>query len=105
VPRLDELAEGIADLLVLFKVPEPLSIDLRGEGPDDALILVRAIIDSCSRRGLTLQKILIVTPLGSDLFRQHGNPGSYGGVLISSKASPGHDLEIFRGEQGSVPSQ
>jgi len=93
--RLDELAEGIARVLVATPVPEPMPIDLVGESPAAATVLVRAIIDACERHGAPLSAVTICPELGEDLLRQHGGTG-YEGVGIAADDQLVSRIAFFR---------
>ena len=95
--RLDEIAEGIATMLAMSPVPEPLNISLRGEGCTDTTFLVRAVIDSCERRGSPISAVRVCATLGSDLLKQYGNKQSgYEGVSIEMSPASGADVEFYR---------
>ena len=95
--RLDEIAEGIATMLAMSPVPEPLNISLRGEGATDVTFLVRAVIDSCERRGSPISAVRVCAILGSDLLKQYGNLQSgYQGVSIEVTQALETDLEFYR---------
>lgn len=95
--RLDEIAEGITMMLTSSPVPEPLNINLRGEGATDVTFLVRAVIDSCERRGSPISAVRVHPTLGSDLMKQYGDKQSgYQGVEISAADKLEPDIEFFR---------
>ena len=95
--RLDENAEGIATMLATSPVPEPLNISLRGEGATDVTFLVRAVVDSCERRGSPISTVRVCATLGSDLLKQYGNLQSgYQGVSIEESKGVETDLEFYR---------
>ena len=95
--RLDEIAEGIAMMLISSPVPDPLSVTLRGEGATETTFLVRAVIDSCERRGLPLHSVRVGPILGADLYKQYGGmPSGYQGVIIEMSDTLGLDVEFCR---------
>ena len=95
--RLDEIAEGIAMMLTSSPVPEPLNISLRGEGVTETTFLVRAVIDSCERRGSPISAVRVGAILGSDLVRQYGdNQSGYQGVHIQWSEILRADVEFYR---------
>ena len=95
--RLDEIAEGIAMMLTSSPVPEPLNISLRGEGVTETTFLVRAVIDSCERRGSPISVVRVGATLGSDLMKQYGhNQSGYQGVTIDESHAIDADIEFYR---------
>ena len=95
--RLDEIAEGIAMMLTSSPIPEPLNISLRGEGATDVTFLVRAVIDSCERRGSPISAVRVGSTLGSDLTKQYGDKQSgYEGVIIEGSDALVSDIEFYR---------
>jgi hypothetical protein len=92
--RLDELAEGIAKVLNLTAVPEPLPIDLVAEGQAETTVLVRAIIDASRRREAPLCRICLDPRLGSGLLQEHG--GEYEGVTLEADERLKNRVEIWR---------
>lgn len=93
--RLDELAQGIATVLAATRVPEPLPVDMVGETPAAATVLVRAIIDACARRGAPLSRVAICPELGADLLRQHAS-GRWEGVAIGADQDLTNRIAFFR---------
>ncbi len=91
--RLDELAEGIARLLKMSGNPEPLPLDLVGEGPAETTVLVRAIIDASRRQGGVLDRIYLDPQLGRALLREHGN--QYEGVKLVADDRLENRIEIW----------
>ena len=95
--RLDEIAEGIAMMLISSPVPDPLNVCLRGESPTETTFLVRAVIDSCERRGFPLNSVRVGPILGADLLKQYGHKESgYQGVIIRMSNLLGLDVEFYR---------
>lgn len=95
--RLDEIAEGIVMVLAAQSEPRPLQISLWNEGPIEATFLIRAVIDSCRRQGLTISQINVCPEIGSDLLKQYGNEGSeYEGVRIEPSTKLKSEIEIHR---------
>lgn len=92
--RLDELAEGIAKVLGLTAVPEPLPVDLVGEGPAEVTVLVRAIVDASHRHVAPLDRICVDPQLGRRLLREHGN--QYEGVRLETDDRLRNRIEIWR---------
>lgn len=92
--RLDELAEGISKVLTITAEPDPLPLDLIGEGPAETTVLVRAIVGACHRHGFPLSRIAIDPRLGSGLLREH--PDGYEGVELVEDANLSNRIEIFR---------
>ena len=84
-------------MLTSSPVPEPLNISLRGEGATDVTFLVRAVIDSCERRGSPTNAVRVGSTLGSDLLKQYGrNQSGYQGVVIGGCDALDSDIEFFR---------
>ena len=97
--RIDEIAEGIAMMLISSPVPEPFNVCLRGESPTETTFLVRAVIDSCERQGFPLNSVRIGPNLGSDLLKQYGDEESgCQGVMIRMSNLLGLDVEFYRFE-------
>ena len=95
--RLDEIAEGLATLLTCSQLPEPLTISLRGESPTEVTFLVRAIVDSCERRGMPISSVLLSPDIGSDLDKQYASQGlGYEGVKIEISDGLVSELHCFR---------
>ena len=95
--RLDEIAEGIATILISSPVPEPLNVSLRGESATNTTFLVRAVIDSCEQRGLPLHAVRVGPILGADLLKQYGGTLSgYQGVIIEMSDTLALDVEFCR---------
>ncbi len=92
--RLDELAEGIARVLAISATPEPLPLDLVGEGPADTTVLVRAIVDASRRHGLELHRIRLDPYLGRGLLREHGD--RYQRVTLEADQRLRNRIEIWR---------
>jgi hypothetical protein len=92
--RLDELAEGIARILKITTVPEPLPVDLVGEGPAEMTVLVRAVIDAARRLEAPLSRISVDPELGRGLLREHGD--EFEGVQLTADPRLESRLEIFR---------
>jgi len=95
--RLDEIAEGLATVLVASPLPEPLNITLKGEGPLEATFLVRAVIDSCERRGAPVHTVRVAMEIGADLIAQYGNQTSgYQGVNVEGSNLLAAEIEFYR---------
>ena len=95
--RLDEIAEGIATIIATSPAPEPLNIDLRGEGVSETTFLVRAVIDSCERRGSPISEVRIDPVLGAELLKKYGGTQSgYQGVKISGSDVLKSQIEFYR---------
>ena len=95
--RLDEIAEGIATILISSPVPEPLNVSLRGESATNTTFLVRAVIDSCERRGMPIKSVRVGPMLSADLLKQYGySPSGYQGVTIEVSDVLGMDVEFYR---------
>lgn len=92
--RLDELAEGIAKVLTITATPEPLPLDLVGEGPAETTVLVRAIVDASRRQGLELHRICLDPDLGRGPLREHGD--RYEGVSLEADDRLRGRIEIWR---------
>jgi hypothetical protein len=92
--RLDELAEGIAKLLKITPAPEPLPVDLVGEGPAETTVLVRAVIDAARRLGAPLSRISVDPQLGRGLLREHGD--AYEGIRLAADERLEGRIELFR---------
>lgn len=92
--RLDELAEGIAKVLKITATPEPLPMDLVGEGPAETTVLVRGIVDACRRQNTPLDRIRIGPQLGRPLLGEHGD--NYEGVRLETDGELGNRIEIWR---------
>lgn len=95
--RLDEIAEGVATILTTSPNPEPLNVSLKGEGAVETTFLVRAVINSCERRGAPLSVVRLGIEIGADLIKQYGaNPVGYQGVGIEGSHKLGTDIEFYR---------
>lgn len=95
--RLDEIAEGLATVLVASPFPEPLNVNLKGEGPLEATFLVRAVIESCERRGVPIHTVRIGTEIGANIISQYGNQTSgYQGVKVEGSNLLGAEIRFFR---------
>ena len=57
--RLDELAEGIAAVLIGSSQPEPLPVAFSGQSPSEIAFLARAVADACERQGRPLAYIML----------------------------------------------
>jgi hypothetical protein len=95
--RLDEIAEGIAMMLISSPVPEPFNVCLRGESSTETTFLIRAVIDSCERREFPLNSVRVGPILGADLLKQYGDEESgYQGVSIRMSNLLALDVEFYR---------
>lgn len=95
--RLDEIAEGVATILVASPLPEPLNIDLKDEGPLETTFLVRAVIESSERRGVPVHTVRVGPVVGADLLKQYGSQSSaYQGVKIEGSNFLGTAIQFFR---------
>ena len=95
--RLDEIADGIAKVLVSLPEPEPFKVSLWNEGIVEVTFLVRAVIDSCERNGAPLSLVSVCFDLGSDLLKQYGrDPSGYQGVKINGSATLQSEIEFHR---------
>ena len=95
--RLDEIAEGIAMILASSPEPEPLNVSLRGEGVAETTFFVRAVIDSCERRGAPINAVNVCMNIGSDLLKQyHHNQKGYQGVQIKVSLTLNSEVEFYR---------
>ena len=67
------------------------------EGVTETTFLVRAVIDSCERRGSPISAVRVGSNLGSDLVKQYGEKQSgYQGVKIDGSETLGADVEFYR---------
>lgn len=95
--RLDEIAEGIAKVLVSLPEPEPLKVSLWNEGQAGTTFLIRAVIDSCERSGMPISDIRVCTKIGGDVLKLYGNkPSGYQGVKITGSETLQSEIEFFR---------
>lgn len=94
--RLDEIAEGLATVLANSPSPEPLNVDLRGQSPKEATLLVRAVIDACERRGAPISLVCVHPELGADLMKLYGSGIGYEGVPIQESPETSDSLQFFR---------
>ena len=95
--RLDEIAESVATILVASPFPEPLNISLKGEGPLETTFLVRAVIDSCERRGVPVHTVRVGIEIGADLIAQYGNRNSgYQGVKVEGSKLLAAEIDFYR---------
>ena len=95
--RLDEIAEGIAMILASSPEPEPLNVSLRGEGVPETTFFVRAVIDSCERRGSPINAVHVCMNIGSDLLKQYDhNQKGYQGVQITGSLTLNSAIEFYR---------
>ena len=54
-----EIAIGIAAELGGTRSPEPLPVNLDGQSPVDAALLLRSIIRECSDAGISIHKVVV----------------------------------------------
>ena len=94
--RLDEIAEGLATVLASSPTPEPLSVDLRGQSPQEVTFLVRAVVDACERRGSPISLVCVHPELGADLLKLYGSGIGYEGVKIQEGSDMSDSLEFYR---------
>ena len=94
--RLDEIAEGISMALVSLPGPKPFRISLRNQGVIETTVLVRAVIDSCERRGSPIRGVHVCRELGSDLVKQYGHASGYQGVKIESSPELNSEIHFCR---------
>ena len=95
--RLDEIAEGIASILAASPTPEPLKIELKGEGQGETTFLVRAVVDSCKRRGVSLYIVCVGVDIGADLIKLYqGQSSGYQGVALKGSDILGLEVEFYR---------
>ncbi len=92
--RLDEIAQGVATVLKLTTAPEPLPLDLVGEGPAETTVLVRSIIDASRRDKAPLVRICLDPHLGKGLLREHSE--DYEGVKLEPDDRLHSRIEIYR---------
>lgn len=92
--RLDELAEGLAKVLKVSANPEPLPIELVGEGPAETTVLVRAIVDASLRHDAPLDRICLDPHLSGGLLKEHGE--EYEGVKLVADDRLANRIEIWR---------
>ena len=71
---------------------------IRGDnGVTETTFLVRAVIDSCERRGSPISAVRVGPNLGSDLVKLYGEKQSgYQGVKIDGSETLGADVEFYR---------
>jgi hypothetical protein len=94
--RLDEIAEGLATVLASSPTPEPLNVDLRGQSPQEATFLVRAVVDACERRGAPISLVCVHPDFGSGLLKLYGSGIGYEGVQIQEASDTSDSLEFYR---------
>lgn len=98
--RLDEIGQGIASVLANAGGPEPLFVDLKGQTPVDALVLVRSVIDACQRSATPLTLIRLGERLGARFNATPSFVSSYEGVSIELDALLDDRIEFFRFPRG-----
>ncbi len=81
-------------MLNLTNQPEPLPVDMVGETPAEATVLVRSVIDACQRYGSPIAQVAIDPGLGKGLLREH--PGSYQGVKLTADDRLADRIKFFR---------
>lgn len=102
--RLDEIAEGVSNVLAASPMPEPLFLDMVGHSSGEATFLIRAVVDACKRRGVPLSKIRVGQELGSNARRALGpEPLGYEGVPIEIADQLGQRIEFYRFPTSSEP--
>ena len=95
--RLDEVAEGISDVLLATESPEPLPVDLRGQSPAEVAFFARAVADACERKAVPLSLVRVDPQLGSALLNAVVvDPLAGGRVKVEAIAELGSRLEFFR---------
>ena len=92
--RLDELAQGIAQVLKTVPSPEPLPVDMMNETPAGAAVFVRAVIESCARIAAPIAKVAIDPVLGKALMGEHAD--AYEGIKIVADDGLSSRIEFFR---------
>ena len=92
--RLDELAQGIAQVLKAVPSPEPLPVDMMNETPAAAAVFVRAVIESCARTAAPISKVAIDPELGKALMGE--NAEGYEGIKIVADNRLSNRIEFFR---------
>lgn len=97
VANLKEIALGVTAALQFGPEPEPLSIALWGQSPEEATFLLRAIIDECADAGVPLAKVRI-----DDVMLRRFDAGESGDerlyrrVVIEAVPTLNASLELFR---------
>lgn len=92
--RLDELAQGIAQVLKAVPSPEPLPVDMMNETPAAAAVFVRAVIESCARLAAPIAQVTIDPVLGRAFLGEHAD--AYEGVRIVADDRLSDRIEFFR---------
>lgn len=67
---MSEIAIGIATVLGSSSTPEPLYVDLRGQSTEEAILLIRKVVDECVDAEVRLGSVVAPTSLleaGRDL--------------------------------------
>lgn len=95
--RLDEIAEGIAAVLISSPNPEPLNVSLRGEGITNTTFFVRAVVDSCERQGSPITEVRVCIDVGSDFLKLYGRDHlGYQGVKIAGSSTLNSEVQFYR---------
>lgn len=96
--RIDEIAIGIVQVLHSSKLPEPLLIELWGQSPVDALVLVRAVIAESQRVAAPLSAVRIGPQLGRLVARELV-AGMLDGVRVEIESGLDSRVHFFRSPQ------
>lgn len=100
--RLDEIAEGLANMLLALPAPEPLPVDLRGHSPADFAFLARALAEACERLAAPLSLIKIDPALGAKALQAAAaEPLAGGRVKLMCDPLLDGRIELFRFPEGA----
>lgn len=96
--RLDEVAEGICQVLRHAPTPEPVEVDLLNHSPVDAAMFVRFVAEICWRDALPLALVRISPELGIRLFRslEEDEPLGPGKVPLELSGTLGSRVAFYR---------
>ena len=89
-----EIAIGVATVLQCSAEPEPLPLDLRGQSVDDAIFLMKQVIDECADAGLALHEVRFDTNLWQASLATLGS--EYRQVSLRPSEALGARIEFYR---------
>ncbi len=99
--RLDEIAEGLSNVLSASSTREPLFLDMMNHSPAEITFLVRAVVDACERLTAPLSLIRISEELGSHAALALGpEPLKYEGIAIELVSGLDRRIEFYRFPRG-----
>jgi hypothetical protein len=98
--RLDEIAEGLASVLVNSPEPEPLTLDFNSHSLAEMAFLVVAVIAACDRQGRPLAYVCVPEAVAS-IIERDPDQGATHGVRVVGTGSDPSAVECGRFPEGS----